>query len=27
VLFKDHGVTIPYPQREVRIIGGELPDA
>ncbi|MDB5680748.1 MAG: mechanosensitive ion channel protein MscS [Sphingomonas bacterium] len=27
VLFKDHGVTIPYPQREVRIIGGEPPDA
>lgn len=22
VLFKEHGITVPYPQREVRIVGG-----
>ena len=27
VLFKDHGIVIPYPQRDVRIISGEPPSA
>ena len=25
VLFKDHGIVIPYPRRDVRIVAGELP--
>ncbi|MEO5493185.1 MAG: mechanosensitive ion channel domain-containing protein [Sphingomonas sp.] len=27
VLFKEHGIVIPYPKRDVRIVAGELPDA
>ena len=27
VLFKDHGIKIPYPQREMRIVAGEQPNA
>ncbi|MEO5938701.1 MAG: mechanosensitive ion channel domain-containing protein [Sphingomonas sp.] len=26
VLFKDHGIVIPYPKRDVRIVGGVSPD-